>query len=120
MKNKSAFLHILIILFSSSVIHGQAALLVLLFGEKVASENFYFSLKAVTNYSTTSNIDHAKYNWGYNFGLGMNIKLNDKLLITPDFMPLSNKGAKNVVPLLTGNSDLDALFQKLFIHIQSP
>ena len=69
MKMKSIILSILFVGFTSTAVHGQAALLVLLFGDKVASENFYFSLKAGANYSNINNLDNAKTDWGLNFGL---------------------------------------------------
>ena len=37
----------------------------------------------------------------------MNVKLSDKFFLTPDFMPLSNKGVKDIDPLPTGNADID-------------
>jgi hypothetical protein len=40
------------------IAYSQAAILVLLFGNKVASENFYFSLKMGGNYST---LDPVRY-----------------------------------------------------------
>ena len=42
---KIIFITLTFLLFSSSVMKGQAALLVLIFGDKVATENFHFSLK---------------------------------------------------------------------------
>ncbi|MCP4312595.1 MAG: hypothetical protein GY790_15135 [Bacteroidetes bacterium] len=64
---------------------GQAALLVLIFfGEKAASENFYFSLIN-------------------------NIKLSESFYLTPEFLTLSPRGVKNVEVLTTGNPDLDDL-----------
>jgi hypothetical protein len=108
---RSVLIATLFILFSSSAIQGQAALLVLLFGDKVASENFYFSLKAGANYSSISNLDNSKADWGLNFGLGMNIKLSDKFFLTPDFMPLSQKGVKDIDPIPTGDAELDLRLQ---------
>lgn len=96
---------------SSGVAKGQAALLVLIFGEKVATENFYFSLKAGLNYSMISNYDEGKNRLGANFGLINNIRLNDKLYFTPEFLPLSSKGVTDVPVLTTGNEDLDDLLQ---------
>jgi hypothetical protein len=89
----------------------QAALLVLIFGEKVATENFYFSLKLGANLSNLSGIDNTKTAPGFNFGLMANIKLGDKFFLVPEFMPLSPKGAKNIPFSSTGNASLDQIIQ---------
>lgn len=82
----------------------------MLFGEKVASENFYFSLKAGANFSDLSNAqDGAEMHIGFNFGLLATIKVNEKLFIIPEFSPLSPKGVKDFPLSTSGNEDLDAL-----------
>ena len=57
------FLTIIMMGVYTTRVNAQAALLVLLFGDKVASENFYFSLKLGANYSNLTGIDNttAKY-----------------------------------------------------------
>ncbi len=94
-----------------SVANAQAALLVLLFGESVASENFYFSIKAGENMSFLSGTENTKPRYGINFGLIANIKLSDKWYLAPEFTPLSPKGAKDMPYRLSGNSDLDDVLQ---------
>jgi len=89
--------------------HGQAAILVLLFGEKVASENFYFSLKLGANVANVSGIDDTSATVGINFGLLATIKLSETWDLVPEFAPLSNKGASNVPFLPSGNDELDGL-----------
>lgn len=87
----------------------QAALLVLVFGDKVASENFFFSLKGGLNYTGVSGVTDASYKRGWNFGLLATIKVNDRFYIVPEFAPLSQKGAKNVPYVPSDNQALDAL-----------
>jgi hypothetical protein len=107
-----AFLLSLIASFAvPSTARSQAALLVLLFGEDVASENFYFTLKLGANLSNLSGIEGSKNALGLNFGLGVNIRLSDRFYLVPEFMPLSSKGAKSIPFQATGNSDLDQLIQ---------
>lgn len=89
--------------------NGQAALLVLLFGDKVASENFYFSLKAGANISNITDTEKSSFATGFNFGLLANIKLSDRFYLVPEFAPLSPKGAKNILKHTTGSEDLDNL-----------
>jgi len=88
---------------------GQAALLVLIFGEKAASERFYFSLKAGLNYSSITNYEEGNNATGVHFGLINNIKLNDRLFFTPEFVPLTKKGIRDVPVLTTGDPNLDTL-----------
>ena len=89
--------------------HGQAAILVLLFGEKVASENFYFSLKLGANVANLSGVDDSKAAVGLNFGMLATIKLSEKWYLVPEFSPLSKKGANNIPYLPSGNEGLDEL-----------
>lgn len=83
----------------------------LLFGEDVASENFYFSLKLGSNLSNLSGIDGTKNALGFNFGLMAGIRLSERLYLVPEFMPLSPKGAKNISFRSTGDASLDQLMQ---------
>jgi hypothetical protein len=89
--------------------NAQAALLVLLFGDKVASENFHFSLKAGANLADISGFDDTSRSLGFNFGLLATIKLGNRLYLVPEFAPLSRKGANDIPYLPTGNADLDEL-----------
>lgn len=93
----------------SGIASGQAALLVLIFGEKAATENFHFSLKIGMNYSIINGYDEGTNRIGGNFGLINNIKLTEKFSLTPEFLALSSRGIKDVPVLLTGNPDLDDL-----------
>jgi Outer membrane protein beta-barrel domain len=77
-------------------VQGQAALLVLLFGDKVASENFYFSLKIGANVSNLSGMSDLSARRGLNFGLLSTIKLNDDFYLVPEFSPISRKGAEGI------------------------
>jgi hypothetical protein len=109
------FCPVLFLLFGTvtmpSTARSQAALLVLLFGEDVASENFFFSLKLGGNLSSLSGIDDSKSALGLNFGLMASMKLSDKFYLVPEFMPLSPKGAKNIPFRSTGNVSLDQVIQ---------
>lgn len=107
----SLFIALAVLFTGTTRVNAQAALLVLLFGDKVASENFYFSLKAGANIANLSNVDGSKMRPGFNFGLLATIKLSDKFYLVPEFAPLSPKGAKNVPVTSSGNSNLDALLQ---------
>jgi len=100
---------LLFLSLSSAAIQGQAALLVLIFGDKVATENFYFSLKLGATYSIIHGYEDGKNATSLNFGLVNNIKLTEKLSLIPEFLPLSSRGIKDVPVLSTGNPELDDL-----------
>jgi len=115
MKNRPVSWIILVVLTSvcsyTTMANAQAAILVLLFGDKVASENFYFSLKAGGNWANLSGIENTSSYSGFNFGVMATIKLNDKFYLVPEFMALSPKGASDIPLRDTGNSSLDLLLQ---------
>jgi hypothetical protein len=108
---KTLFLTIIILSSSASLAHGQAALLVLIFGEKAASENFYFSIKLGGNISSLSSIDNSSIQHGLNFGLTATIKLSDKWYLVPEFSAISAKGATDIPLRSSGNASLDTLLQ---------
>lgn len=76
----------------------QAALLVLIFGDKVASEKFHLSIDGGVNYSSMPGIDQQKATFTPYFGLGTFIKLNNKFALTPEFKPISSRSVKDVKP----------------------
>ncbi|RLD69931.1 MAG: hypothetical protein DRI98_09300 [Bacteroidetes bacterium] len=107
---KKLFLAILLITtVSSGIVKGQAALLVLIFGEKAATENFFFSLKAGVNYSMITNVEEGNNRAGFNFGLVNNIKLTEKFFLLPEFIALSPRGVQDIPTLSTGIPELDDL-----------
>jgi hypothetical protein len=105
------FIFMASIAVSTTAAHAQAALLVLLFGDKVASENFHFGLKIGGNLATLSGIDDGSYSPGLNFGLAASIKLSESMFLAPEFLPISRKGIKDVPALPTGNAELDLLLE---------
>ena len=109
MKKQILISLLFLILSSSAVVKGQAALLVLIFGDKVATENFYFSLKLGATYSIIHGYEDGKNAMSLNFGLVNNIRLTDKLSLIPEFLPLSSRGIKDVPLLSTGDPNLDDL-----------
>lgn len=108
---KVFFISLVFLLLSSSVVKGQAALLVLIFGEKAATENFHFALKLGVNYSIIHGYEEGRNGVSLNFGLVNNIKLSDKLSFIPEFIPLASRQIKDVPVLTTGDPDLDDLLQ---------
>jgi hypothetical protein len=104
---KYFFMVLLLTMFSSQAVHGQAAILALIFGDKVASQNFHFSLKLGGALSNVTNLDDSKFRFGMNVGLMASIKLTQKLTLVPEICFVSLKGARNIPNLPSGNQDLD-------------
>jgi len=84
---------------SITTANAQAALFVLIFGDKVASEKFHLSIDAGINISSMPGFEKQKALTDFYFGLGTFIKINDKWALTPEFKPLSPRGAKGVLPI---------------------
>ena len=92
-------------IFTMSVSYGQAGILVLILGDKVATENFYLSIDGALNVSTLPGLDEYKTIVGVNYGLGVHIRLNDKWFLKPEFKPLSRKGATKINPITSVSGD---------------
>lgn len=119
-KNNNRYLNILAIILTVSILfsipnktNGQAAILVFLLGDKVASENFYFSLKIGGNLTNVTNLENSQARFGMNFGLLASIKVQNSFYIVPEISFLSLKGAKNINKLPTGNDDLDKVLKNV-------
>ena len=106
---RTFYISLVLLVLSSPIVKGQAALLVLIFGEKAATENFHFSLKLGVNYSIIHGLEEGKNATSFNFGLVNSIRLTDKLTLVPEFIPLAPRQIKDVPLLTTGNPDLDEL-----------
>ena len=104
-----SFLTLIMMCTYTTPCNAQAAILVLLFGDKVASENFYFSLKVGANVADVTGIDDSRVATGINFGLLATIKLSDTFYLVPEFAPLSPKGTKDISYLPSGITELDGL-----------
>ena len=80
---------------SSNLVNGQAAILALIFGDKVASENFNLSMEiggSLTHYSNLENFDRTRL--GINFGISGNIKLSERFYLSPGVFFLGNRNVK--------------------------
>lgn len=82
MKNNKILQRIILIsLLCTSAVsysYGQAALIVLILGDKVATENFHLSIDGAINLSSFPGLAEGKMGGGLNFGLGTHIKLGEK------------------------------------------
>lgn len=88
--------------------YSQAAILALIFGDKVASEEFNLSLELGFNFSTVSNFDDIKRTSATNFGLAGNFKLSERFYFSPTIYFLSKREFKfSSLSLDTGNDNID-------------
>jgi hypothetical protein len=103
MKMRKVLHRMLLVTLLSSIAwvvsYGQAALLVLILGDRVATENFHLSIDGALNIASLPNFENGKTNIGLNFGLGTHIKLGEKWHLKPEFKPLSQKGAIIIDPI---------------------
>jgi hypothetical protein len=95
----------LLAIFAVPAGFGQAGVLVLILGDKVATENFYLSIDGALNISTLPGLDQYEKIVGVNYGLGVHIKLGEKWFLKPEFKPLSRKGATKVDPITSVSTD---------------
>jgi hypothetical protein len=100
-------LTLVLFLISVAQTHAQAALLVLLFGDQIATEKFHLSIDAGTNFSTIEGLGNSNSNSGLYFGLGTHLKLNEKWELSPEFKPLSPRGVKNSTAIISYPTTLE-------------
>ncbi len=108
----SLILTSLILLTSISESKAQAAILALLFGDKVASENFNLSMELGFNYSEISNLEDERRRVGaLNFGIAGNARLAKNWFLSPNIYFLSRRRIQfNSLTLSTGNPSVDNEF----------
>lgn len=79
--------------------NGQAALLALIFGDRVATEYFHLSVDGGINVGPIPTYDGGTPRAGIYFGLGTFIKINERWTLNPEFKPLSFRGLRNVTAI---------------------
>lgn len=79
----------------------QAMYIVLIFGDKLATENFHLTIDAGLNVTGMPGLDGTKNLVGLYYGMGTYIKLSDKWALTPEFKPLSQRGARNTQAIVS-------------------
>jgi hypothetical protein len=119
MKNKKSFRSLILLLFLGlpfTTSHGQAALIVLILGDKVATEEFHLSIDGAINLSSFTGMDGSKMGAGVNFGLGTHIKLGEKWHLKPEFKPLSRKKVTSVDPITAVPGELTIKESKITLN----
>lgn len=99
------------------VSYGQAMWLVLIFGDKAATENFHFNIEGGLVFSDIGNLNGSMYVGG-TFGMGNFIRINDRWSFVPEFKPLSfrgEKGLEDFVPIPDGLQDAESWESRLIM-----
>ena len=90
---------------------GQAALLVLIFGDRVASEKFHLSLDVGLNTPILYGLDEPVFP-GVHFGLGTHLRIGDQWTLTVEFKPLNTFKVKEAPRITDLPSSLSSGFEK--------
>ena len=120
---KVGLLFTAILLLGSGIIStckAQAMYIVLIFGDKIATEQFHLTIDAGLNISGMPGLDGTKNLIGLYYGMGTFIKLSDKWALTPEFKPLSQRGARGIKPLVVNPGLTDPSYKVRLNYIDLP
>jgi hypothetical protein len=102
---------IIIVLCFTQITNAQAAIFALIFGDKVATENFNVGLEIGFPYNSISSIDNSSSNFGLNFGISGNIKLSEKWSMNPTIFLVSKRNmSTDRFSLNSSNASLNGEF----------
>lgn len=105
---------VLALFFSIQYSNAQAALFALIFGDKVASENFNVGLEVGAPITFISNAASTSAKTGITFGIAGNIKLNDNWSLSPAAYFLSRRGGKfDALSLMSNDVELNDKFRNV-------
>lgn len=94
---RKIILFTLLLMLGAGAAQGQV-LLGILFGDKLAKENFHIGLTAGANLADISGVDGTKTKPGFTLGLLGEWKLTDSLYLQPELLPFYQVGAKSMPP----------------------
>lgn len=110
---KKTIIAVSVLLFSTTLVHAQAALFAMLFGDKVASEKFNISLEVGGVFPAYTNIENDAA-LGINFGMAGNLKLSEHWYMSPNIYILARRNLTLDQFLLnSGNDVLDSQFMNV-------
>lgn len=91
--------------------YGQAAILAIIFGDQVASEEFNLSLELGWNFSDYKDLQNTQRASALNFGIAGNIKFSETWYLSPSVFFVSKRRYRfKSYSLNTGNLNLDNEF----------
>jgi hypothetical protein len=88
----------------------QSSIVSQIAGDKVATEDLYFSLKFGLNVAHLRGPAAAARTGGFNVGITATIKLTPRLSLVPEISPFSRKGAEKIPFTPTGDPEIDLRF----------
>jgi hypothetical protein len=89
---------------------GAQAILILIFGDKLASERLQGGIKADLVWSTLAGLPDATRRRSYDFGGFMELRVSDRFSVQPEFTFKSPAGAARLPFAPTGRPEIDAAF----------
>ena len=87
----------------------EGQVLILLFGEKLSTENFNIGLDLGVNFSNLTEMAGAERSRGLLLGLFAEWRFSENFHLQPGLVAISRKGAEGITPLPLGDSDVDPL-----------
>jgi outer membrane protein with beta-barrel domain len=90
--------------------HAQGVVLGMLFGDRLATENFNIGIEIGMNLPTVSGLEGASLTRGVLFGLFASWRFSEHYHLYTGLLPLSSKGAKDADPIPLNDPELDPLF----------
>ena len=104
----------LLLLIFTLQCHAQAALAAILFGDKVASENFNIGMEFGALLANISDAPGSRAKIGFNFGISTNIKLSENWSLHPSAYFISSRGGKlETLSLASNDPELNSKFQEV-------
>jgi hypothetical protein len=98
------------LLAASGTALAQSSIVSQIAGDKVATENLYFSLHFGMNVATLTGTEDTDRTGGFNVGLSATIKLAERLSLAPEITPFSRKGITKIPFDMTVDPALDPYF----------
>lgn len=117
--NKKHLLVVIVVIFSIKL-NSQAAILAMIFGDKVASEKFNLSLELGGTWSSYADLEDSKKSQsGINFGIAGNLKLSENWFLSPNAFFLARRNTVlNNYSLNSGDLILDTKFANVQTDVQ--
>lgn len=97
----------------------QATYIVLIFGDKIATDKTHLTIEAGLNHSQMPGLEGSSAKLGFYYGMGVFMKINDKWAFTPEFKPFSYRGADKVKPISPYDID-DAKYSLSLNYLDIP
>lgn len=109
-KAASALVLVLAVLAASGRVLAQSSIVGQIAGPQAASDKLNFGLKFGLSCSQLRGLGYGDRLGGFHFGILANIRLSEKLSLSPELTLFSRKGATEIPFITTGDPSLDPYF----------